>query len=175
MVRRHANVSGWSNWQQMNECSYPIQSYFSSHDPYYLAPQTVILPKYFLKCLPQFSSNFWSHSPTVETTDHSEIGTLLAKINKRAKQAQKHGTKYVLRRSLLGNRNPILILPLDFKSKVILLSLPRWFLAIFSTYDLQEQLWASAPTNWLFIAESWDGYLEAHYFLINFINNFIRQ
>ena len=69
----------------------------------YLLGLPVILPKHFLKCLPWFSSNFWSHSSTIETIDHSEIGMSLAKI-KSVKHAQSHGTTYEP-----GNRNAILI------------------------------------------------------------------
>lgn len=61
----------------------------------YLLGLPVILPKHFLKCLPWFSSNFWSHSSTIETIDHSEIGMSLAKI-KSVKHAQSHGTTYDL-------------------------------------------------------------------------------
>lgn len=73
----------------------------------YLLGLPVILPKHFLKCLLQFTSNIWSYNPTMEIIDHSEIGTLLAKINKRVKHAQHHGAKYVPGRGLPENKSHI--------------------------------------------------------------------
>lgn len=82
----------------------------------YLLGLPVTLPKHFLKCLPQFSFNFWSHGPTTDTSDQSETGMVLAKINKRVKHAQDRNTKYVLGRAS-RQQTPHVIQPSHFKSR----------------------------------------------------------